>query len=305
MADSTFNLKDSTIKNHSMQSPKIVLHEMVSCNEKINQKDEISTDTIFTVIVTLSIFIIGIIIDRLIKWFDNFLKRKKFKSYFKYHLIKVSTALIPKLRDGYRKFYQITDVNSGITITPPKVLSSDFERLLHIDNSELFHAFKEKDVLSKVLSQLDFVSKIQNEVDNFHAVALNQSGQLREDLKKLADEYISLLAKYGEFEKDKKGVTNTLFTDSVFYYYHELAGKRKLTDFYRKIIRPVQEHLVSSGLYKTHPKATEIAEMGRRISHVYGELRHRSVEVRIQYRVFSKYMDETCKNLNELLTKLK
>ena len=279
--------------------------ESSCCQEQGVKKDEISSDTIFTVVVTLSIFIIGIAIDRFLKWLDSNSKRKKLKSYFEYHLKKVNEGLIPKLRDGYKKFYFITDVNSGITSTPPKVLSSDFERILHIDNSELFYAFTDKEVLSKVLGQIDFVSKMQAEVDNFHSLVLGQSTQLREEIKYLSDEYISLLAEYGEMEKANKDDTSTLFNSSVIYYYKELAGKRKLTVFYKNIIRPIQEHLISSGLHRTHSKAKEIAEKGRKISHVYNELRHRSVEVRIQYRVFSKYMDDTSKTLSELIKELK
>ncbi|MCF8322509.1 MAG: hypothetical protein K9I26_05135 [Flavobacterium sp.] len=273
--------------------------------EKRLKNDEISSDTIFTVVVTLSIFILGIAIDRFVKWLDKNSKKEKLKSYFEYHLIKVNEGLIPKLRDRYKKYYLFTDVDSGLTSTPPKVLSTDFERLLHIDNSELFYTFLDKEILSKVLSQIDFVSKIQSEVDNFHSLVLGQSKQLREEIKILSNEYISLLAEYAEMEKTNKGATYSLINDWVLLYYNELAGKRKLSDFYKKIIRPIQEYLIKSQLFRTNWKAMEIAEKGREISHLYYELRHQSIEVRIQYRVFSNYMNNTSNTLSELIIKLK
>ncbi|MCX8486115.1 MAG: hypothetical protein ORN53_02865, partial [Crocinitomicaceae bacterium] len=153
MNDSINDLLDSESSfSYTITKDTIYIITKSSCFQESGlKKDEISSDTIFTVVVTLSIFIFGITIDRFLKWLDKYRKKEKLKSYFEYHLNKVNEGLIPKLRDGYKKFYFITDVNSGLTSTPPKVLSSDFERILHIDNSELFYAFSDKEVLSKVL----------------------------------------------------------------------------------------------------------------------------------------------------------
>ena len=69
-----------------------------------------------------------------------------------------------------------------ITLTPPKILSNDFQRLLHIDSKELFDSIKEKKELSNVVGQIDFLSNLIPEVQSYHANALSRSNEFREKL---------------------------------------------------------------------------------------------------------------------------
>ncbi|MES2397873.1 MAG: hypothetical protein V4549_17810, partial [Bacteroidota bacterium] len=81
-------------------------------------------DTVFTVVVTLLIFIIGICIDRLIKYWDKLKKQKESRLYFKHFLDIIIDKTCPQLIKLYNEVYQNNGIDAGIPTAPPKILTS-------------------------------------------------------------------------------------------------------------------------------------------------------------------------------------
>ncbi len=125
-----------------------------------------SYDTVFTVFVTIFIFIIGIIIDRLLKYCDKKNREKELIAYFKIYLTRIAEKTSLKLIELYRKYYRTTNIDSGIPLTAPKILTGDFQRIRNITDKELHRSIyknlpksKEKvEVLPKILNCIDFIA---------------------------------------------------------------------------------------------------------------------------------------------------
>lgn len=273
-------------------------------------KSSVSNDTVFTVVVTLSIFVIGIIIDRLLKYFERIKKEEELRAFFEYHLLRTNDKMVPKLKEAYENYSKDTTIDTGITSTPPKVLSSDFQRLIHTNFEGLFKAYTSKEVLSKVLSNIELIDKVQIEVNNFHDRVYANTGEIRDELEKHSDIYLGLLSAYVKKEKSTNAnyansETYKLISASIKTYYTEIAGTRQLERFYQDIIRAIQKHIVDNGEYLTHPILEEVAENGRKLSHIVSKLQQRTKEIVDQYKVFSGHMDDANKSLTTLTKELK
>src|SRR5258706_3704560 len=260
----------------------------------ISNKDEkifdlITYDTAFTVIVTVSIFILGILADRTVKYFDKRKERKRLRKFYVDNINSLTEKLFPNINKLYRDFYQTHDIDTGIPMTPPKVLARDIERLDKIEFDKLYEAFSNKRALSIVMSQLDFISKAVNEIEIYHDRVHADSQRARTTYQEKLNKYLDLLAEYLKYDR----VNNTghatdstyiLINASILKFHQTIAGKRALRRFYKKILRPIQVELVNTRKFETHPVGEVIAKLGKDLSYKFNELKIQSVEIRLQYR---------------------
>jgi hypothetical protein len=253
---------------------------------------------------------LGIIIDRTLKWFDKAKKKEDNRKYFMFHLNQVTPNLTTKLKDAYENFHKNTNIDTGIKSTPPVVISSDFQRLLNINHEAVFDAFKEKEILSKILGHIALIDKVQLQVSEFHIKVLGDSGKIRDELEIRIDEYISLLCKYlGSEKRDNSALqtseTYVLVNDLVVKYYTEIAGTRRLADFQSKIVTVIQERIVSTDEFRANPIVGEIAENGKTLTHLISKLTDKTKEITDEYKVYSDYMDNANKAMAILIPTLK
>jgi len=278
--------------------------------EEKQAKNKVSPDTAYTVKITLLVFIAGIIIDRSLKKIDSMIKNYRRRKYFRFHINQIQNYFLPKLRDAYSSLVYQTDIDSGITSTPPRVVSSDFQRLSTINYEELFEAYSKNDVLSKVLGQIAFVQKVQDLVEEFHNKVRDDSDKVREQLNAKTDEYMTSLNEYLEWERLNNSdfmnsPTFSLINSLVITYYREFAGSRSLSIFYRQVIRVIQEHIIEIDGHRKHPHLAIVAENGRRLSHLVSTLKVKTTEILDQYEVFSKYTEDARLSLQTHVPTLK
>jgi len=285
---------------YQMKSDAMSLKTIIEQNStNTNFIKGVSNNTVFTVSITLFIFIIGIVINEIIKKIEKLIEQKKIRSYFKYHIDRIKDFFTINLVNAYKEYYQNVTIDSGILRAPPKVLSNDFERIKKIESKELFHSIRNKTELSRVLSHIDYFDKLLSEVNSFHNKALLKSDQLREELNVQINQYVDLLVEFVEFEKisDPGKIAENphikYFNESFAFYYKNILGKRALRMFYRKIIRPNQKYLVDSQLFRTHIKGKDLARLGKDISYKYNELKIMTIEVKLQFRKFKLDLEES------------
>ena len=269
-----------------------------------------SYDTVFTVSVTLLIFTLGIIIDRILKSIDQKQKDKELKRYFKTYIDKIIDRTCPKLIEIYKDFYQNIDINSGIPTSPPKILTGDFERIKNIDDTQLFKAIHEKESLSRLLSHLDFVEKLISEVDDYHQHTREEGDKIRMDLEHKINEYFNLLANYQDHIRENqpnyeyRDEFHKLVYNLIMKYYTEIANTRQVKKLFREIIRPIQKFAVTSNIFRKDPIAYQITEAGKEISMKYTKLKRVTIDFRLQYREFKNYVEEAQQGLNEARLKV-
>ncbi len=267
------------------------LNATISKNSKEDKVlNHFTYDTVFTVVITLSIFILGILIDRIIKRYESFHKRRKLKIYFKYYLDKIIDRYSLRLAEIYKKTYQMTNINTGFSLTPPKILTGDFKRIDNIDDHELFHAINRPDSISAILSHLDYIEKLTFEIENFHIKIRAESDELRKPMQVNLNEYFNLLAKYVEHVRvnnpqyEHRDEFRNLVNNSILS--QQQISRVDLKTVYRKIVRPIQKKVVETNIFRLDPIGKEIADMGKVISLEYNYLKSITTTFRLEYRRF-------------------
>lgn len=258
----------------------------------------ITYDTIFTVFITLFVFTTGILIDRLIKYYEKKKEKKELRYYFKHFLDIITDKTCPQLIEMYAKVYYTNGINEGIPTTPPKILTDNFTRIRKIHDKELFNAFKDKDSFSKILSNIDFLELIIGEIDSFNKQIRSESDEIKKPLQEDINKYFDILGKYVEHIRVNNpqydGVTDfhNLVNNSILIYHKQPEMKVKLTEVYKKIIRPIQEQVVQTNIFRSDPLGYEIAELGKSISLRYSYLKRMTIEFRLAYRQFSRHVKD-------------
>jgi hypothetical protein len=318
MKETTIYLNEAQEISKSIDSLAYQIHKdfkYYSAIKQTNSKESlikgVSNDTVFTVFTTLFVFIIGVAINEIIKKVERLSERKKIRKYFKYHVDKIASTFSAKLIEAYKDYYQNASVDNGISRNPPKVLSNDFERIRKIESKELFHSIEQKTELSKILGQIDYFDKIMSEVNTFHEKAIIASDELRVKLSDQVNDYLNIMAEFTEYERNLNPTSFSTephykyFNESILFFYHEIAGKRAITSLYRKIIRPNQQYLVKNELFRTHSIGRKLTEQGKDLSYTFNELKRMTVEVRLQYREFVVALEDSRRDLNENIRKIK
>jgi len=177
----------------------IILHQQAVNTDKF-LFDVISYNTLFIVFTTIFVFFLGVLFQKQLERYKRRINLKSIKENFLY-LVKVLPALyinphIEQLRD----FYLNSNIDTGITITPPITISGDLRRLSEFSSNDLFSAFRaltkndfEKD-LHNILSQIDYLIEQTNIVDKYHNAILLRNNELRNEIQSLIEEYLDLIA---------------------------------------------------------------------------------------------------------------
>lgn len=265
-------------------------------------------DTAFTVLVTLFIFILGIIIDRILKNRQEKTENKDLKNYFFNQLKDIKQNVGPNLIKGYKEYYQEhIGIDNGIPTTAPIILSNSFERLLKMENDKLFKAFKsdEKETFNKYFNEIDFLSNLRKEVETYHSVVLKRSEITRNIVAELHNNFHKSVLTFIENQQLSNpnyeiNSSFILISNRLSFYHQELAGKRSLKKYYKEFVRPIQLEVTNTNLFRNDIFALDIAENGKMLSHKYNELLRIIIEVRLQYRVFMFQVNKSFENLKSL-----
>ena len=215
----------------------------------------------------------------------------------------MSEKLFPNINKLYRSFYLNHDIDTGIPMSPPKVLSQDVERLNRIEFDKLYSAFQNKVKLAKVMASVDFISKAIHEVDSYHIHVYSVSQEMRINFQTILGKYTEMLAEYLKYEQShnpayKTDSTYLLLNNSLLKFHREIAGKRALKKLYKEIIRPIQSELVEkTRKFEDHEVGIVIAKLGRDLSYRYNEIKIISLEIRLQYRYVYLQINKSIENL--------
>jgi hypothetical protein len=279
---------------------------------QLNQKTDtilgVSNDTIFTVVFTVLIFALGILLDRILKMKNEKSELQRINDYFNNQFNDLKKNIVPELRNGYKKFYQVTiSLDNGVPTTPPKILTNTYDRLSNLESPLLFKAFKNSSEFNAAFSQIDFLKNLMFEVDDYHSLVVKRSESFKSIFADLDIKYMDKVVEYTEYEKNnnpyfRQDPTFRLLDSKVKYYHQNITGKGALTDYYKNVIRPIQKQIVDTNLFRTHHIGKQVSILGRDITHQYNHLRILYVEIRTQYRYFTQVLNRTISKLESLNT---
>lgn len=267
-------------------------------------------DTIFTVFITLFVFITGILLDRFLKHLDKLKKQKELRNYFKHYLDKITDKTCTQLIEMYNYVYQNNGINEGVPTAPPKILTSDFSRIKKMEDKDLYGAFEDKESLSKLLSNIDFIELMINEINTFHKRIRLESDALRKPLQEKINRYFDALANYIENirkndpQYEHRDEFKKLVNDSIIMFHSSQGQKRALKEVYKEIIRPIQRSVVTTNIFRNDPLGFQIAELGKDISVQYNYVKLLTIEFRLSYRRLSGHVKKAQKDLSEARGKI-
>tara|TARA_R110002050_G_scaffold157576_2_gene286196 strand:+ start:3320 stop:4381 length:1062 start_codon:yes stop_codon:yes gene_type:complete len=291
-----------SIKVQNAKGLKQINNTLQSSLENENFLGLISFDTLFTILVPILIFILGILVDRWAKNISQCRKRKDIRGLAYFHLAKIG-SFIEKIEVAYRRMSEETSLDSGILLTPPRILSNDFQRILNIDYQELFLAVREKNALSSIISEVETISQLLQNVDEYHNRVTKVSGEKREVLAKKIYRVYDILVEYNEEIRKREpdqfenNDTYTLINTNVIAYYTEYSGTRNIGQMIEKLVTPIQNHIVERGIFRTDEKAKEVTEVIKSLYDSINEIEVIIGEFKKQYNDFADVLNSSRTNL--------
>lgn len=268
----------------------------------------ISYDTIFTVSITILIFILGVVIDRLYKYCQEKSKIKKLrKLFFDYYSKFYENTLIPTTK-AFREYCYDISIDSGIPLTPPLLLTNDFELINNVEFVKVAECIEYTDTIYKSKNHMYILMNLMQETRNYHNVVLASSTKLREEIQNLTEDYINFVLNCIEKEKNSGNYDSKIWevvNERIFYYLTEIKGGRNLSAFYKKVLREIQNHLIDNNYFRTNFLAKEISTKGREYSRKYYYLRIQTIEIKLQYRTTYMTFLKLQKKSKELLDTIK
>lgn len=262
-------------------------------NERLVQL--ISNDTLFTIIITLFIFGIGQLSKLCYNMIIKRSNQRKLKDYTKNHIDKIICNCKEKLVVYYAEVSKETNIDTGILMTPPQILTNDFFRFKNIDSKDLFDAVKEKKDLSVLYSHIDYIDHLIPEVKSYHSNVLAHNNKLREKIGITTNEYTLLFVRFGDEIKGVEG-EQTIYNyinDKIHFYHKEIAGNNKLQLFFDKVVWDTQLFLVKNEVYKRYHNANIIVEKGKEISIMLNDLKNITKTFSDEYKKFSKALENS------------
>ena len=88
-------------------------------------------------------------------------------------------------------------------------------------------------------------------------------------------------------------------------YHKQKTPKMGLIKIYKTIVRPIQNQVIVTNIFRADKLGKEIAELGKDISVQYGYLKKLTIEFRLDYRKFSVMVKESQDRLVEARGKIK
>lgn len=284
---------------------------LILCQQAVNTDKYlfgvISYNTLFTVITTIFVFFLGVLFQKRLERYKRRINLKSIKENFLYLVRVLPDRYITPHIEQLRNFYLNSNIDTGVTITPPITISGDLKRLSEFSSNELFTAFRtltkndfEKD-LHNILSQIDYLIEQTNIIDKYHNTILLRNNELRNEIQNHIEEYLDLIAnsirdikKLDEhYEQNPFWVfINKMLLD----YYNDPNRNNTISYLYKYLLRPLQVELVSKGYDRQIKEAEQITLLGKKITTRRFYLRHQTISIKLQYRQF---FNETANLLND------
>lgn len=294
---------------------------IILCQQAVNTDKYlfgiISHNTIFTVFTTIVVFFLGVFFQKRLERYKRRINLKSIKENFLYLVKVLPKSYITPHIEQLRNFYLTSNIDTGVTITPPITISGDLKRLSEFSSNDLFTAFRtlkkndfEKD-LHNILSQIDYLIEQTNIIDKYHNAILLRNNELRNEIQNLIEEYLDLIA---NSIRDLKKVDElheqnpfwVFINNMLIDYYNDPNRSNTISYLYKHLLQPMQVELVSKGYDRQIKEAEEITLLGKKITTRRFYLRHQTISIRLQYRQFysetSKLLDDFIKFSNNLKT---
>jgi len=292
---------------------------IILCQQAINTDKYlfgvISYNTLFTVITTIFVFFLGVLFQKRLERYKSRINLKSIKKNFLYLVKVLPIRYITPHIEQLCSFYLDSNIDTGVTITPPITISGDLKRLSEFSSNDLFTAFRtltknnfEKD-LHNILSQIDYLIEQTNIIDKYHNAILSRNNELRNEIQNLIEEYLELIANsIRDIKKaDEQYQQNPFWVyinKILMDYYNEPNRNSTISYLYKHLLRPIQVELVSKGYDRQINEAEQITLLGKKISTRRFYLRHQTISIKLQYRQFFNETSSLLKDFNRFSNNL-
>jgi hypothetical protein len=253
----------------------------------------VSNDTLFTLFITLLVFFLGGVVSWLFKRNEQSRKNKETRRFVKYYLDLI-VPYVEQIEVGYKKVSETTTIDTGIDIFSPKVLKNDWRKILSIDAREIYSSFKEKEVINKIIRQLDVIDENVTMCEIYHSLLRQKTDITTEKMQIKYKAFKDSVLNYTEHIRKEK--PDDFKNDGVYIFLNESIlihvkdvqdNYRNTSKFYNETLRPILLYLVDSNLFRISQYADNITNEAKLFSDLLFELTKELEDFKKQYADYS------------------
>lgn len=218
----------------------------------------ISIDTIFTVLTTLLIFILGYIITKKI---ERGKERKRLKELEEYFIKSIELLLTPieKQKKSFLSFANILKEEKEQHFIIEDVADLRFEQIKNIDNKDLFSIFIKKisdkrnfkaELFSKLMTSLNYIetvkSNLKSDINDFFKRNESYKNNYKKNIKKINSILDEIINQKRKEDASPKNYPFLLKINNIRTNWINSPRNQPYTDLYNSFkyfIAPVQEEI--------------------------------------------------------------
>lgn len=179
---------------------------------------KISDDTIFTVVVTIGIFVFGILIERFISLYKQFQEKREIVDIVWMNLKKTIHNALPKVKDMYKTRIELISLKTGILSSSDKLIAEEVFVPLSLNYQLLFKAFTDKNTVIGIVNCTKLIQEVFSNIDAEHREVYKETNIIEKQISLELGKLFSLLDEYINIGQDK----NWHMSDKRFQMIYEI-----------------------------------------------------------------------------------
>lgn len=294
------------VKEINLQTKSIV-SAIVETNKHHNLFSFISNDTLFTIIITISIFALGLLINWQVRKWETKRNRNIIKRFIKKHLDAIIDNDFKEIALEFEKYSESIEPSITIPSTPPKIETTNIERLRTISSKEIYSSLEEKSESLNIQIDIDFLYKIFEESKKTHLIFSEKKDNLSEKQLICLNNYTDSLVNFSnsvnlisDTEKDlQKRVEETLKT-----LFTDLPKQISMNKFNAETIEPFNELIFTDFYLRKNLDIKRILDSGQDLKRVFNLIEAFAVETKDKYKDFADDINKYLTHLESEIAKI-
>ncbi len=280
---------------------------------RIGEKEKlfglITWDTFFTVLTPILVLLLGFFIERYIKYREKVKRRRDARRYIEYHLKNITEKYTSRLLYLYKNLSKETTIESGIKLTPPEIISSDFQRVLNIDSREIFNSFQESEEISKIISQIELINTQNKRVKDYHSNFRESNNKLKELLfnksKELLEELIHFKDTDSEILSPHVPSPEAIkIGDILTDYYNNRNNDKPIQSLKTKLLSPIIWYVEVNEILKVTIRIKRAYNSCIDLHSIISKLEAEIIDFKDQYNDFAEVLEMTNKRIKDSMKKI-
>ena len=285
----------------------VLNHAITEFKNSDNYFDFISNDTLFTTIITISIFSIGILINSCVKKMEIRKRNNNIKKFIKKHLDEIVNYDFKEIIKEFRQYSELLSDNEELISYPPNIETSNIEKIMSLNVLELFDSVKEKDQILNIGNDINFLYKIFNDSKKYRVEIIKTIDFQHEKMVDCLHNFTNSLLDFsnldGEFSTEEIRFKD-IINDYLENHFANLPRSVSLKEMNNVIVSPIKEFILQNQSLRRKREIKTISDTTDNLLMLFNKNKSIAEEIKNKYSGFSEDIDEIIDNLNLEILKI-